>query len=94
MAASDKRSGCTRGCGRFTPQMLARCDGSDEHLPILLAHGGRVYDVSHSFLWREGRHFWHVAGRDLTEAMRHAPHGEDMLRRVPCVGVLDPTAEP
>jgi predicted heme/steroid binding protein len=35
-----------------------------------------------------------MAGRDLTEAMRHAPHGEDMLRRVPCVGVLDPTAEP
>lgn len=82
------------GCGRFTPQMLARCDGSDPRLPVLIAHGGRVYDVSDSFLWREGRHFRHAAGRDLTGALARAPHGEDMLARVRCVGILVPAAQP
>jgi predicted heme/steroid binding protein len=35
-----------------------------------------------------GRHFWLWAGRDLTGRMDEAPHGEEMLEGLPCVGTL------
>jgi len=45
--------------------------------------------VSESFLWKGGRHMArHEAGRDLTAVLDQAPHGEDLLARVPVVGVL------
>jgi hypothetical protein len=40
-------------------------------------------------MWMGGRHFWLHAGRDLTGHMSEAPHGEEILERVPRVGVLD-----
>jgi predicted heme/steroid binding protein len=56
---------------------------------VLVAYDGRVYDVSNSFLWMGGRHFWLRAGRDLSGAMIESPHGEEILDRVPCVGLLE-----
>ena len=35
-----------------------------------------------------GRHFRPRAGRDLTERMREAPRGEEMLEAVPRVSAL------
>jgi predicted heme/steroid binding protein len=83
----------------FTATTLARYDGTDPHLAVLIAYRGRVYDVSGRFMWMNGRHFWLRAGRDLTGDLREAPHGEEMLEDVPCVGRLveagdDPAAEP
>jgi len=74
--------------------MLAGCDGTDPEKPVLIAYGGRVYDVSRSFMWMNGRHFWLRAGRDLTGRLHEAPHGEEMLAGVPCVGVLAASGEP
>jgi len=76
------------GARIFTPAMLAACDGSDARRPVLIGYAGRVYDVSASFLWMNGRHFWLRAGRDLTDCLAEAPHGAEMLEAVPCVGVL------
>lgn len=72
----------------FTREELRRCNGKDGR-PACVAYRGTVYDVSHSFLWRRGRHqVLHQAGEDLTGALDMAPHGEDLLERVPVIGVL------
>ncbi len=74
---------------RFTPDELARYDGKDGR-PAYIAYKGKVYDVTESFLWRGGRHqALHEAGEDLTAALAGAPHGEDLLARVPVVGVIE-----
>ena len=73
----------------FTAEELARCDGKDG-APAYIAYKGIVYDVSSSFLWRRGRHWvLHWAGADLTGSLASAPHGEDLLSRVPAIGVLE-----
>jgi len=72
----------------YTRTELARCDGKEGRL-AWIAYRGRVYDVSESFLWKGGRHMArHEAGRDLTDVLDQAPHGEDLLARVPVVGLL------
>jgi len=73
---------------RFTREELRQYDGR-EGRPSYVACNGRVYDVSDSFLWRDGVHqVTHRAGTDLTEALRTAPHGEELLERFPVVGVI------
>lgn len=71
----------------FTKEELKKYDGRQE--PIYVAYNGKVYDVSSSFLWKKGKHqVTHYAGFDLTEALKEAPHGADMLDRYPIVGEL------
>lgn len=63
-----------------------------DFVPLLLRReyiNGKVYDLSNSFLWRSGRHqAFHRADTDLTEALKQAPHGEDLIKKVPVVGIL------
>jgi len=70
---------------------LRKYDGGDGSA-VYVAYEGNVYDVSQSFHWRRGTHqVTHHAGCDLTEALKRAPHGPDMLDRFPIVGnLLDP----
>jgi len=57
--------------------------------PAYITFQGKVYDVSRSFLWQEGRHqVAHMAGKDLTGELKAAPHGAAMLERVPLIGRL------
>ena len=73
---------------QFTREELRRYDGRDGR-PADIAHAGKVYDVSESFLWQNGRHqALHAAGEDLTAALEGAPHGVDLLERVKPVGAL------
>ncbi len=73
----------------FTREELSRYTGR-EGVAAYVACEGRVYDVTASFLWRAGRHqALHAAGRDLTLELRAAPHGEELLRRFPQVGILE-----
>jgi predicted heme/steroid binding protein len=77
---------------RYTRTGLAQADGKDGR-PAWIAFRGKVYDVSESFLWRGGRHMaMHEAGRDLTDLLDQAPHGEDLLERVPVIGLLEKEA--
>jgi len=73
---------------KFTLEELKRYDGR-EGRPAYIAYKGKVYDVTDSYLWIDGDHQGqHVAGRDLTEEIALAPHGEETLERVKLVGVL------
>jgi predicted heme/steroid binding protein len=74
----------------FTREQLSRFDGI-EGRPAYIAFNGNVYDVSESFLWMGGSHqALHQAGKDLTGVLDRAPHGEDLLERVPIIGRLVP----
>jgi len=72
----------------LTLDELARYHGR-RGAPAYIAYQGKVYDVSRSFLWQDGRHqVVHLAGRDLTGELEAAPHTAAMLERVPIVGTL------
>jgi predicted heme/steroid binding protein len=72
----------------FTREELSQYNGS-AGVPVLVACHGKVYDVTGSFLWQKGRHqATHTAGNDLSDSIKDAPHGEDMLERYPVVGFL------
>lgn len=58
-----------------------------EGRPAHVIHHGRIYDVTQSKLWKDGVHMRrHSAGTDLTEAMAGAPHGAEVLERMPDLG--------
>jgi predicted heme/steroid binding protein len=72
----------------FTKKELALYNGEDGK-PAYVAYQGKVYDVSTSFLWKDGSHqVLHNAGMDLTLALEQAPHGVEALERFPIVGIL------
>jgi len=55
----------------------------------MFAFKGKVYDVTDSFLWIEGDHQGqHVAGKDLRDELKFAPHGEETLERAKLIGML------
>jgi predicted heme/steroid binding protein/uncharacterized membrane protein len=78
----------------FTAEELAQFNGENGK-PVYVAHGGKVYDVSASKLWKTGTHMKrHRSGQDLTTDIQGAPHPPDVLQRFPQVGVLKKTEEP
>ena len=76
------------GVTRITRKQLARFDGKNGR-PAYTAFEGKVYDVTGSNLWLQGRHSdRHSAGENLSEQMINAPHDESVLTRFPVVGEL------
>lgn len=72
----------------MTAEELARFDGK-EGRPAYLAFRGRIYDVTGNRLWKQGNHLGrHLAGFDLTDALKQAPHGEEKIEPMPLVGTL------
>ena len=73
---------------------LARFDGK-ENRPAYVGYKGCIYDVSGSQLWKGGSHLKrHLAGLDLTEALKQAPHGEEKVIGMPMMGkLLEPEEE-
>ena len=70
----------------FTREELSRYDGRDGR-PAYIAFMGLVYDVSASFLWKNGEHqASHRAGTDLSKALGRAPHGAGILGKFKAVG--------
>jgi predicted heme/steroid binding protein len=47
-----------------------------------------IYDVTDSRLWRNGHHYEHWAGQDLTEELKAAPHTEKVFEGWEIVGKL------
>lgn len=77
----------TTGAKEFTLEELAKYNGENE--TIYVAYQGNVYDVSSdSNLWINGNHEGCNAGRDITEEMDRTPHGAEILKNYPVVGVL------
>lgn len=79
---------------QISAEELARGDGK-EGRPALVAYRGRVYDVTQSRLWKNGKHVnAHHAGHDLTREMGGAPHLDDVMASFPVIGLYaDPHAE-
>lgn len=66
---------------RMEKEELDKHDGI-EGKKAYVAFEGKIYDVTASKLWRNGKHFkTHLAGRDLTSAMKAAPHGAEVFER-------------
>ena len=73
---------------KFTIEELKEYNGK-EGKPAYIACNGKVYEVTESFLWINGGHQGqHEAGKDLTEEIAIAPHGEEALERVKRIGLL------
>lgn len=71
----------------YTKSQLALRNGQDKP-QIWVAYLGQIYDVSESRLWRNGKHYEHWAGQDLTDELKDAPHTEKVFEKFKVVGVL------
>ena len=72
---------------KFTKQQLALRNGQDKP-EIWVAFKGKIYDVSDSRLWKNGKHYEHWAGQDLTEELKDAPHSDSVFLKFNVVGEL------
>lgn len=66
---------------------LALRNGQDKP-EVWVAYNGLVYDVSRSRLWRDGKHYEHWAGQDLTDELKDAPHTVNVFDKFDVVGKL------
>jgi len=71
----------------YTRSQLALRNGQDRP-EIWIAFKGNIYDVSESRLWRNGKHYEHWAGQDLTDELKDAPHSEKVFERIRLIGKL------
>ena len=70
-----------------TRQQLALRNGQDKP-QIWIAYKGTVYDVTASRMWRDGKHYEHWAGQDLTDELPDAPHTDEVFSRFQAIGQL------
>lgn len=69
----------------YTRSQLALRNGQDKP-QIWIAFKGIIYDVTESRLWKNGKHYEHWAGQDLTEELAEAPHSDKVFVRFKIVG--------
>lgn len=72
---------------KYTLQQLALRNGQDKP-EIWVAFKGVIYEVTDSRLWRNGRHYEHWAGQDLTHELADAPHTETVFSKFKIVGEI------
>jgi predicted heme/steroid binding protein len=72
----------------YTKAQLALRNGQDKPM-IWVAYKGLIYDVTPSRLWRNGKHYEHWAGQDLTEELEDAPHNANVFDKFEAIGILD-----
>ena len=71
----------------FTKAQLALRNGQDKP-EIWVAYQGLIYEVTRSRLWRDGKHYEHWAGQDLTDELKDAPHNEKVFDKFKVIGRL------
>ena len=71
----------------YTRSQLALRNGSEKD-EIWIAYEGVIYDVTNSRLWKEGKHYEHWAGQDLTEELADAPHDTKVFEKLQVIGNL------
>lgn len=67
---------------------LSLANGQDS-AHIWIAFKGLVYDVTNSKLWKNGQHYEHWAGQDLTIELKDAPHSASVFSKMKIVGKLE-----
>lgn len=71
----------------YSKQQLALRNGQDKP-KIWIAFKGVIYDVTESRLWKNGKHYEHWAGQDLTDELADAPHTDAVFEKFEKVGIL------
>jgi predicted heme/steroid binding protein len=71
----------------YSLSQLALRNGQDRE-EIWVAFEGKIYDVSSSRLWKNGKHYEHWAGQDLTAELKDAPHTRSVFLKFPIIGEL------
>lgn len=71
----------------YSRLQLALRNGQDKP-QIWVAFKGDIYDVTESRLWRDGKHYEHWAGQDLTNELKDAPHTDSVFSKFKIVGRL------
>ena len=71
----------------YTKFQLATRNGQDRD-EIWVAYKGLIYDVTGSRMWRDGKHYQHWAGQDLTPELADAPHTERVFEKFSPIGRL------
>lgn len=74
----------------YTKNQLALRNGNDRE-EIWIAFDGVIYDVTFSKLWKEGKHYEHWAGQDLTDELAEAPHDSKVFEKLSIIGKLKPS---
>ncbi|QBQ42168.1 cytochrome b5 [Sphingobacterium psychroaquaticum] len=74
-------------CPTYTKSQLALRNGQDKP-EIWVSYKGLIYDVSLSRLWRNGKHYEHWAGQDLTDELADAPHADHVFAKFTVIGKL------
>ena len=77
----------SKSLSSYTRSQLALRNGQDRP-EIWVAYRGFIYDMSHSKLWKNGKHYEHWAGQDLTEELADAPHTEKVFEKFTPIGLL------
>lgn len=72
---------------KLTLEELAMYNGQDGQ-PAYVAIEGVIYDVTGIPSWTDGKHNGSMAGNDLTEAIKKAPHGDSKLKGLTVVGEM------
>lgn len=78
---------CMENLTTYSISQLALRNGQDMD-EIWVAYNGIIYDVSISRLWRNGKHYEHWAGQDLTAELADAPHNDMVFSKFKAVGLL------
>ncbi len=73
---------------KYTISQLALRNGKDKE-EIWVAYNRLIYDVTKSKLWRDGKHYEHWAGQDLTEELKDAPHSVNVFDKFKVIGILE-----
>ncbi|MEN9960255.1 MAG: hypothetical protein RL045_506 [Bacteroidota bacterium] len=71
----------------YTRGQLALRNGQDKP-EIWVAFQGLIYDMTDSKLWKNGKHYEHWAGQDLTPELADAPHSEKVFAKFTPIGIL------
>lgn len=73
----------------YTRSQLALRNGQDKD-DIWVAYKGIIYEVTNSRMWRNGMHYEHWSGQDLTEELDDdAPHGVKVFEKFNAIGRLE-----
>ena len=71
----------------YTRSQLALKNGQDKP-EIWIAYREIIYDVTTSRLWKNGKHYEHWAGQDLTDELVDAPHTDEVFKKFVVIGDL------
>lgn len=71
----------------ITKAQLSLRNGQDKP-QVWVAYKGKVYDVTSSRLWKNGKHYEHWAGQDLTDELIDAPHTDEVFKKFEVIGEL------